>query len=150
MEIATGWLVLDERGSNVKLKNITPAEVVHLNNTFKRHKDDKEQKVIDIRLVGKANRTNRREKERLEAKYPKTDAKTGEVELQKTWPGAEPSFPETFADAGIELGIGTQRVGKSLPYPSKNDEMLFNAQLDEDIQYEKELGGQKPADLVEA
>jgi len=134
MQIANAWLVIDERGSNVPLKGITPAEAIYLDSTRKRHKDDSERKIIHIKLVGNAKRSNATEKERLLRKYPIENPTTRKVILDETWPGPAPSFPQTFEEAGYEVTNDSPKEGKRLPYPILGDQEPLFARSDKDVE----------------
>lgn len=134
MEVANAWLVIDERGSNVPLKGITPAEAVYLDSVRKRHKDDGEKKVIHIKLIGTAKRSSAQEKARLLAKYPIENPTTRRVLLDEVWSGVAPSFPKTFEDAGYEVTNDEPKRGKLLPYPILGDAEPLFARQDNDIE----------------
>ena len=134
MQIANAWLILDERGSNIPVKNVTPAEAVYLNTTRKRHKDDTEQKVIHIKVVGNAKRTNAVEKERLLRKYPIENPKSGKTLMDEIWPGPMPSFPQTFEEAAFEVTGDSPKEGKRLPYPILGDQEPLFARTEKDVE----------------
>ncbi len=134
MQIANAWLVIDpERASNVPLKQITPAEAVYLDSTRKRHKDDSEHKIIHIKIVGEAKRTNANEKARLLRKYPIENPKTSKVLMDEVWPGIAPSFPQTFEEAGYEVTNDSPKEGKRLPYPILGEQEPLFARDEKDV-----------------
>lgn len=117
MELADGWLVLNERGSNVKKVGLTPAEVLFLNRSRSHHKDDKEPKVIHLHNVRSIERSNVEEKERLNGLYGERD-RDGNSILEKVIPGDAPNIPMTFAAAKVSVTNTTPPVQeRKLHYP---------------------------------
>ena len=98
MELATVWVKINELGSNIRLLNVTPAEVTIVNDQFGlRTADDPTpiSAITHLEITGKTNRGTRAEFARLAKKY-------GGKQAKDAFPGNTPQIPLTFAQVGVK------------------------------------------------
>lgn len=115
MEIANAWLLIgNELQSNVPLFGLTPPEAILLEHTRKRAPEDKERKVIHIKVVGNDDRSVPQEKDRLDRKYGRKTKDTTIAE--EVFGKVVTTLPQTFKDAGFETGDTEPPKGKLFDY----------------------------------
>lgn len=99
MQVANVWLQLNELGSNVQLKRITPAEALIV------------RKLHGVKVEGQTKPTNPLShidilkedvKRDNEAEYSRLAKKFGNKVVETAFPGENPKLPQTFAEAGFE------------------------------------------------
>ena len=104
MPLADIRLKLDKNGSDVAVKNVTPAQLLFL--VAEHHANAGGSPILSIRPQGKTvMRDPRWERARLSAMY---SAK----KIDKLFPGSEPVLPKTFARAmglGVNIELGSDK-----------------------------------------
>ncbi len=107
MQLASAWLILDKRGSNVPIRGVTPAELIILI----RDRTDFVGKhpVHDLKITGKSRRSNAMERQRLREKYGGSlkDRKVAKVDA--LYPGEGNPLPETFEELGQDYKSSTSK-----------------------------------------
>lgn len=97
MELASVWLQINDLGSDIHLKRVSPAEALIQRAQFGvivegQSVPDSPFKHIDINE--KVSRTKNEDYQRLVAKF-------GKKVVEKSFPGENPNIPLTFKDAGV-------------------------------------------------
>lgn len=107
MQIATCWLIIDKNGSNIPLRNVTPAELVLL--VRDRMAFVGRFPVHDLQVIGQSKRTDDVEKNRLRNKYGRgLHDEKGKVrdrdnyKVDVLYPGETAPLPETFKQTKLE------------------------------------------------
>lgn len=118
MQLASAWLILDKRGSNVPIRGVTPAELIILI----RDRTDFVGKhpVHNLKITGKSRRTDAMEKQRLREKYGGSlkDRKVAKVDM--LYPGEGNNLPQTFEELGKDYQQSLENF-LSNPVPSVPD-----------------------------
>jgi hypothetical protein len=98
MQIADAWLQVNDLGSNVQIRNITPAEAVVL------------RKIHGIKVVGQAKPTNpfthlhvhtKTVERSADAEYGRLIKKFGAPVIESVFPGENPTLPKDFESLNL-------------------------------------------------
>lgn len=118
MQLASAWLILDKRGSNVPIRGVTPAELIILI----RDRTDFVGKhpVHNLKITGVSRRTDVMERQRLREKYGGSlkDRKVAKVDV--FYPGEGNKLPQTFEELGKDFTMSENNFLEK-PVPSVPD-----------------------------
>lgn len=110
MQIAKCRLKLDQKGSDVPLMNVTPAEVLVLRRGHEGNAGG--DAISGVEIIGEVTQSDAEEVSRLSRKYDNLRVKNSEGKdvsvVSLLFPGVGNKLPQTFAEIGITAPKATQ------------------------------------------
>lgn len=120
MQLASAWLILDKRGSNIPIKGLTPAELVLL---VKDRQDIVGKFPIhDLQVIGDSRRSDEQERARLRAKYGHHPKDRTSFKVDLLYPGEEAVLPSTFKKLGDKYKAAFSKDASVQPENIQQDE----------------------------
>lgn len=130
MQVATCRLKLNQKGSDIPLAGVTPAEVLVLRKGHEMTAGG--EAIFDVKVIGNASIKSSDEIQRLRAKYASLRIKDGDKDINVVaflFPGHGIKLPETFEEIGLPSEKGEYKGPETynpLPDEEKHHPLALN------------------------